>query len=145
MDVPNVQMKCVYVMSGQRQGAQLKHRAHKCDILPLSFSPQFTSQSFYHSLISSLCVSLTQNIQAQLIVTMTAVAITLVSHESPHSQAQVIQLLVSATTMHYGCNTSGERLQAHPRSSSDANEHTHTGNTHTHNVFHREVIHFESY
>lgn len=37
----------------------------------------------------------------------------------------VIQLLTLATTMHYGCNTSGERLMAHPHSSAGTGGHKH--------------------
>lgn len=44
--------------------------------------------SISHFFSFTLSFSLTQGIQAHLNVTMTAVAITLVSHESPNGQAQ---------------------------------------------------------
>lgn len=89
-------------MSWQRQGGQLKHRAstevkpahtqvrHSSSIF-LSVSPSLSihlSDSLSLSLLLFDSFSLTQNIQGQLNVTMTAVAITLVSHEPPNSQAQ---------------------------------------------------------
>ncbi len=72
---------------------------HMCDILPLSISLSLSllvilpltvsiSLSLTHFFPFTLSFPLAQNTQAQLNVTMTAVAITLVSLESPNGQAQ---------------------------------------------------------
>lgn len=128
---------CALGMSQGRQGGQLKHRAptevqpartqvsHSSSIFPSLSLPGYLHLILYHSdYLSSLSFSLTQNMQAQSCVTMIAVAITLVSHESPNSQANGEDS--TDLTVGIGHDTSGERLLAHASYVAGADEHTHT-------------------
>lgn len=127
---------CALGMSQQRQKGswntehllKWSQHTHNCDILLLSFSMSLSLSGYLHLIVSitlslSLCLSfsLTQNTQTQTYnVAMTAVAITLVSCESPNSQAQGEDS--RDLTVGISHNKSGKRSLAHPSSIAGADE-----------------------